>query len=414
MFKTIKIIVMAALCLNLSLKAQRPDQPKPPQTVTTITGKVISAYNGGPLGSATVKTASQTVITDNGGEFHLSLNKGKHILTVSYLTHTIKKLNITVPLKEPLVIALEPQDQQLKEIEVVSTGYQNIPKERATGSFEVIDNGLFNRSTGSDVFSRLDGVSTGTLFLKNNSTLRRTPYQGLVIRGKSGLNGDQPPLIVLDNFPYDGDPNNINPNDVQSITLLKDAAAASIWGTRAGNGVIVITTKKGRFNEPFELSFNTNFSFTAKPDLGYLKSIGSSDYIDVEKMLFRNGFYDRALNPKFPFKALSPVVEILAGQKAGTVSAAEADAQINAMRDQDVRNDFLKYIYRNEETYKLLCKQDYFLVNRSDIVCRENIVQLKTAFSHRKEILLKIPAGRSVFVSQGRTREFMAWWAGVL
>jgi TonB-dependent SusC/RagA subfamily outer membrane receptor len=73
----------------------------------------------------------------------------------------------------------------------------------------------------------------------------------LMIRGLSTLQGPKNPLIILDNFPYEGDLSNINPNMVESITVLKDAAASSIWGARAANGVIVITTKNSKFNQPF-------------------------------------------------------------------------------------------------------------------------------------------------------------------
>src|SRR5690606_34138284 len=121
----------------------------------------------------------------------------------------------------------------------VSTGYQRIPKERATGSFVQIDNKLLNRRVSTTIAERLDAIAPG---LQSDN---RAGNQQLNIRGLSSFSGTGgSPLIVVDNFPYEGDINNINPNDVESVTLLKDAAAASIWGSRAGNGVIVITMKK--------------------------------------------------------------------------------------------------------------------------------------------------------------------------
>ncbi|WP_163024477.1 TonB-dependent receptor plug domain-containing protein, partial [Pseudomonas viridiflava] len=90
---------------------------------------------------------------------------------------------------------------------------------------------------------------------------------GIIIRGISTLRGMRAPLIVLDNFPYEGDIDNINPNDIESVTVLKDAAAASIWGARAGNGVVVITSKKAKFNSPLRVSFSGSFKVTDQPDL---------------------------------------------------------------------------------------------------------------------------------------------------
>src|SRR5690606_3776257 len=149
----------------------------------------------------------------------------------------------------------------LQEVEI-STGYQTLPAERMTGSFERVDEKLFNRQISTDIISRLDGIMPDLLFDKRGGGER------LMVRGLSSIGlTDSRPLIILDNFPYEGDLDAINPNDVASVTLLKDAAAASIWGARAGNGVLVITTKRGRFGQPFRLSATANVTLQEKPDL---------------------------------------------------------------------------------------------------------------------------------------------------
>jgi TonB-linked SusC/RagA family outer membrane protein len=154
------------------------------------------------------------------------------------------------------------------------------------------------------------------------------------------------PLIVVDNFPYEGNLNNINPDDVESITLLKDAAAASIWGARAGNGVIVITTKKGRFNTNLKLSVTSNISYTQKPDLFAVPSMAATDEIDVEEFLFAKGYYNNNINNTTTRPVLSPVVELLVKQKNNILSATEAAARINVLRNIDVRNHILQYLYQ--------------------------------------------------------------------
>lgn len=308
-----------------------------------ITGKVISAKDSLPLAGATilVRETKQSLTTNRTGGFYLSAAGSFNIL-ISYVGYRPLEIKINLPAQESLLIALEPAQTQLQEVKV-STGYQILPKERATGSFEKIDNELFNRSTGTDVITRLDGVTTSTLFDRHTGA---SPLNSLTIRGISSLYASATPLVIVDNFPYNGDINNINPDDVASVTLLKDAAAASIWGARAGNGVVVISTKKGLYNQPLTVSLNSNVTFTAKPDLYSLPQMSSSDFIDVEKMLFSKGFYDDDLSNTFSRPPVSLVVELLDEARNGLISSSAADAEINALRNVDVRKDFKKYVYR--------------------------------------------------------------------
>src|SRR5690606_5692783 len=128
--------------------------------------------------------------------------------------------------------SLEPLENQLEEVEVVSTGYQQLPKERATGSFVQIDNEMMNRRVSTNIVERLDGMAPGIL---TNLKQKQRGQGDIEIRGRSTLYSNSEPLIVLDNFPYEGDLESINPNDIENMTILKDAAAASIWGVRASN-----------------------------------------------------------------------------------------------------------------------------------------------------------------------------------
>ncbi|MGC4102345.1 SusC/RagA family TonB-linked outer membrane protein [Ferruginibacter sp.] len=229
----------------------------------------------------------------------------------------------------------------LDSVVVFNTGYQNISRYRAAGSFTQVDNRVLNLQVGSNIINRLESVASGVSFNKKNSTV-----PALAVRGLSTINGPTAPLIILDNFPFEGDINTINPNLIESITILKDATAASIWGTRAGNGVIVINTKKARYNQPFTIDFNSMVQSISKPDLFYSKPIASSDYIDVELFLFGKSYYNSILTDFFR-PAVSPVVELLDRQSKGLVTPADAAAQIAAYRNVDVRNDYSRGIYRN-------------------------------------------------------------------
>jgi TonB-dependent SusC/RagA subfamily outer membrane receptor len=281
---------------------------------TTITGIVIADSTLVPLAGATItiKGTNTYTMTDNNGRFRLVMPATGRGIVISYIGYQSKQIPLNSIKGNPATIILNKISLEMQEVTIVNTGYQTLPKERATGSFAQVDNATLNQQIGSNILNRLDGITSGVLFQKQN--LLGAP--SFMVRGLSSINGPKDPLIVLDNFPYDGDINNINPNDVDNVTILKDAAAASIWGTRAGNGVVVITTKKGRLNQPLKIDLNANYTFTGMPDLSYLRTISSSDYIDVEKTLFNNGYYDSYLGDTYNYPALSPVIEILNNQRS--------------------------------------------------------------------------------------------------
>lgn len=330
-----------------------PEQKKETALPVTISGKVTDTL-GTPLIGATVtnKRTNKVIITDDKGEFTLTADPGDNLI-FSFIGY--KSQNISVSATTQYVnIQLHAEVNGLNEV-VVNTGYQQLPQERSTGAFGFIDNQQLNRRISPNFLDRIYDMTPGISFVTLPSTLsngvnpisaRRT---GITLRGVSTLNPTlvtTDPLIVVDNFPYNGDLANINPNDIESITVLKDAAAASIWGAKAGNGVIVLTTKKGRLNSTMLVDFNMNFSVTNKPDIFKdMTFLDANDYINVEQLLFSKGFFNSDLiNRRKP--AISPVVNILANLRAGKISQADADAQINGLRNVDVRNDFYKYTMR--------------------------------------------------------------------
>lgn len=310
------------------------------QPAKEIKGRVVAADGRIPLHGATVKMEESgvAVLTDQTGSFALKTTLGRVTLLVSYLGYEPVRLKVSAG-DQPVEILLSATAAQLNEV-VVSTGYQTLPAERATGSFVQVDNKLLSRRVSTGVLERLEDVTPGLLFNKGKSA-----GAGLIsVRGQNTIYGNSSPLIVLDNFPYDGDINTINPNDVESISVLKDAAAASIWGSRAGNGVIVITTKKGRYNQPLKMGFVANATVGDKPDLFYQPRMSAADFIGVEKLLFDKGFY---LNAETGFNnpAITPVVELLIARRDGKITAAQADEQISALAGLDVRQDFDRYFY---------------------------------------------------------------------
>lgn len=341
-------------------------------------GKVLD-QNGLPMSGATIRQRGVTknTITDKQGQFRILVSR-RGILMVSFLGYQNREITLfgLDPSKE-LRISMVLGENNLGEVNVVSTGYQDIPKERATGSFEVITKEQLQHSTDPNLLRRLEGITTSMNFnnrlTPNNSSIqssKTSPLVNLTIRGKNTLNQDNvvsasgQVLIVIDGipapYPTDKDPyllDLINPNDVESVTILKDAAAASIWGSRAANGVIVIKTKKGHFSQPASVTFNSNLNITEKLDLFYKRFMSVSDFIDAEIRRFTVN--NRTINPPTLTGAaqalLSPVEEILNSQRRGLLTADQANAQIDALRGNDLRRDYDKYLLRNSirQSYSL-------------------------------------------------------------
>lgn len=292
--------------------------------------------------------SGKKVTTDENGNFTLSSDSAALNIRIGYVGYKIKTMRLFSSDPKKLIINLEPLDNQLEDITIISDGYQSLPKERSTGSFVQLDQAILNRRISPNVLSRIEDVTSGLI-------VNRNPAAGgnISIRGQSTLFSSRAPLVILDNFPYEGDLNAINPNDIESITVLKDAAAASIWGARAGNGVIVLNSKKGKSGET-KVGVFTSLTIGEKPDIYYLPRMSSSDYIDIETSLFNSGFYKDA-ETSLSNTAISPVVELLIAKRDGKISQQDADRMINQSRAIDVRDDQRKYMQRNsiDQQYSL-------------------------------------------------------------
>lgn len=285
-----------------------------------------------PTGKVLGKTISD-------GTFDVPINN-QLSLVFTHVSFDTLRMKVDQIKSSPNVV-MKLRNNSLEEIEIVSTGYQKLSKERSTGSFEVIGSDELNQRFAANILEKMEGFVPGLLFDK------RTGQTQLHIRGINTMSpGLMAPLIIVDNFPFEGDIESINPQDIASITVLKDATAASIWGARAGNGVIVITTKKSNAtNVKVEASLNT--SITQKPRLFEMPSIGSKDFMEIEKFLFDKGFYDSYLEGNGgAYKALTPYIEMLAAVRSGKLSEQEMQKQKSVWENHDYRDDLLKKFYR--------------------------------------------------------------------
>lgn len=311
-----------------------------------LSGQVVNA-EGNPIANASVflKDMQKGAITNNKGRFNFKDLPHNAVVTlfISSLGYERKECKVVVG-QTPVQLFLDSSIEEMHTVEVFAAGYENIPREKVTGSFAILEKERFNEQVGTDVLSRLPAIANGLSSMPPG--IKSTGIR-MMIRGLSTFGGSMDPLIMVDDFPYNGDLQDINPNDVERISILKDAAATAILGTTAGNGVVLITTKKGKYNQPLRVMVNANFTVSEKPDLFSIKAMSAGDLVDAEKYFFENGYYDERV-PYPAYASFTPVVSILLKERQGELSGPEAAEKLDRLRNRDVRNDMGKYFYRRE------------------------------------------------------------------
>jgi len=351
------LVIVFLLVFMFSLSAQTPRKDSGADGLLTVSGTVVSASDRKPIAGVSVSIADEKgrASSKSDGSFTIEVKAKNGKILFSHLGYNAQSLNYTAGVS--IDVQLIPMDNRLDEVEVFNTGYQRISKERTVGSVDVLDQKLIDRSVSSNILSRINGLTTGLQLPKINSNEGGNQPE-FTIRGKSTLFANSEPLIVVDGFPYDGGLSSLNPADIASISILKDAAAASIWGARSGNGVVVISTKQGS-KDRLSLSAEVTQSIADKPDLYYNKSISSSDFIDVEMFLFEKGAYNARL--KTGYQPVSPVVELLDKMRKGELAEELGNEMIDAYRLKDSRIQRLKYLYRIplEQQYNLAISRPF-------------------------------------------------------
>ena len=221
--------------------------------VSKATGIVVSAEDNEPVvgASVLVKGTTQGAITDIGGAFSISgINEGAKSLVISF----IGKRTVEVPLKSYQKIMMYNDVQMLNEV-VVEVAYGSAKRSSLTGAISSVNKEQIELRPVSSVTSALEGATSG---VQINSTYGEPGSSPSIrIRGFGTVNGSTSPLYVVDGMPMSGNIADLNPNDIESISVLKDAASCALYGNRASNGVVLITTKKGTSSKlSFDLRIN--------------------------------------------------------------------------------------------------------------------------------------------------------------
>ncbi len=243
----------------------------------TVSGVVTDGDTGEPLVGAAVKVEGTTIgaLTDIDGKFTLkNLPKGTKNVVVSYMGMDSQ----TVAVKPHMTIALSSNTSDMDEVMVVA--YGTATKSSFTGSATVIDSEKIEALQSTNALDALTGHVAGVELYNpsgdptnNNPTIR--------VRGIGSINAGTSPLIILDGTPYGGDMNTINLNDIESLTVLKDAAANALYGSRGANGVIVITTKKGKAGNGAQVNFDAKWGSNSRARREYKTISNAGEYYET-------------------------------------------------------------------------------------------------------------------------------------
>lgn len=328
-----------------------------------ISGIVLDE-TGSPLPGTTIKSdaSNKTITTDGAGRFSFFISTNTNNVGFSYIGYQSISLPVAKFKGNTIVNLIPSLASQLDDVDIVSNGYQVLPKERSTGAAFEVKAADLKKIPTPNVISRLESLVPGmkvnlysdNMFTYGNNQVainggtrtKGTSDYTMSIRGSSTLLGETFPLIVLDGAVSEMDLSTINPNDIASISFLKDAAAASIWGTRAANGVIVITTKRGTPNQAPKITFSVTAAFSDKPELNYLKLMNSAQTIAYEQELVAKNLITTP-NPNTRFgQPVASVTDLTFKLKAGTISQSQYDAAIAGYSAIDNRDQVSGYLLR--------------------------------------------------------------------
>lgn len=301
----------------------------------TVNGTVLSSSDGQPIPGATVlvKNSTKGTVTDIDGNFSIEVPDEGAVLVISFVGYI--SLEITVNNQSAIEVRLEEDYQGLDEVIVV--GYGTKKKSNLTAAVEMVNPKVLENRPVRSVAEMLEGAVPGLNVNLTSGAPDATA--NLNIRGFTGLGTTQSPLILVDGV--EQDINTVNPNDVESISVLKDAAASAIYGSRAPFGVIVITTKKGQKGRPMQVDYSTNVQINSPFMLPHTQN--SLDFaLDMNDAFYNSqqvtGFY--------PQSTIDNIRRYLAGEIPNNSRIGERDGG-NA--EDDMRWEAHNYAHSNTD-----------------------------------------------------------------
>ncbi|GAA4293391.1 SusC/RagA family TonB-linked outer membrane protein [Aestuariibaculum suncheonense] len=247
----------------------------------TISG-IVSDDSGLALPGATVvvKGTTSGTSTDFDGKYAIKANQGS-VLVFSFVGYTTQE--ITVGASNSINVTMKEDAAALEEVVVVAFG--TTTKEAFTGSASVVEAESLELRPLTSPIAAIEGNATGVQFLSGSGSPGSSP--SIVIRGVGTLNGDTDPLFIVDGVSFQGGLSTLNQDDIESITVLKDAASTSLYGSRAANGVVIITTKKGKKSSGITVNATSQFGVITKAIDEY-DTVSPGEYYELMWQSYKN------------------------------------------------------------------------------------------------------------------------------
>lgn len=326
-----------------------------------VSGTVTAASDGSPLPGVGVliKGSNQGTTTDVDGNYTLSVKSPEDVLVFSFVGYKAKE--IVVGSKSTINVSLEDETTELGE--VVITGFQEVERKLFTGSSVNVKMSEVRSPGMSDAGRMLEGRVAGVTVDNVSGTFGTAPR--IRIRGNTSINGDTQPLMVVDGVILEdlntvtaddiltGNANTltassiagINPDDIESFQVLKDASATALYGTRAKNGVIVITTKRGKSGQT-RINYSGNFSFNIRPTYNQFDILNSADEMSIYREMYRKGLID-----------ITSAVKAQNYGAMGKMFVEISEHRLNWGEDQELNEAFLnQYENANTDWFDVLFK----------------------------------------------------------
>lgn len=252
-----------------------------------VSGKVTDEKGAGLPGvSVVVKGTTLGTTTDNEGKFRITAPNPQAVLVFSFVGFERQEVPVNSGNGQPqtnLTVQLKPTDETLNEVVVV--GYGSQLKREVTGAVQTLGAAEIKDLPVSQIGQKLQGRLAGVQI--NQTTGRPGAGINIRIRGQLSVSAGSEPLYVVDGFPITGNIAQLNPDEIEDISVLKDAASTSLYGSRAANGVVLITTRQGKANQT-NVSFNSFAGIQQVPERGRIKMLDAQQFAQFKKEFFED------------------------------------------------------------------------------------------------------------------------------
>ena len=360
----VKILIIMFLAL---LTVSNPMTAAPPIADSSYVSGTVFDENGETIVGASIFVDGTDIsaITDANGFFKVRIGKNTAKIKISFVG------------MEPVVRDVKPGDvitvkmtldAQLID-EILVTGYQTLKRGAATGSYQTISAKELEKAFTGDIVTNLEGKIPG---LTSNAD---GDESSMLIRGMGSFQARTNPLIVVDGLPIEGGLNTVNPYDIENITVLKDASAASIYGARAANGVVVVTTKTAK-KERVSVDFNMDLIVSERNDYDYMGWASAAEILELEQYNFNamladddQTHYDSLLSTYNDgyIRDISPATRLLLRNRLGEVSDSELKSTFDRWAKNDYRKEYEKVHDRTQidQSYNVALRSQGKIINSS-------------------------------------------------